>query len=77
MSRKDACEQDAFEPIETADSRARSERYRHYARKCLEMAEEAIEQTVRAVLVHMAQVWFRLADRQTDADSREQSNEDD
>jgi hypothetical protein len=77
MSRKDAFEQNAFEPIEAAGSRAKSERYRYYARRCLEMAEEAVEQTVRAVLVHMAQVWFRLADRQADDDSRQQSNEDD
>ena len=41
------------------------------------MAEEAIEQTVRAVLVNMAQVWFRLADRQADADSCKRSDQDD
>jgi hypothetical protein len=41
---------------------SKSEQYRRYARACVEMAGETTEQRVQAVLIHMAQVWFRLAD---------------
>lgn len=40
---------------------SKSEQYRRYARKCLEAADEATERRVKAVMIHMAQVWIRLA----------------
>lgn len=40
---------------------SQSEQYRRYARKCLEMADEATDRSVQAVMIHMAQVWVRLA----------------
>lgn len=39
----------------------RSEQYRRFAQECLEMAHTADDARVRAVLIQMAQVWFRLA----------------
>ena len=40
---------------------SKSEQYRRYARKCLEVADEATERRVKALMIHMAQVWMRLA----------------
>jgi hypothetical protein len=40
----------------------RSERYRHFAKECLEMACSAKDEQTRAILSLMAQVWFRLAE---------------
>ena len=40
---------------------SKSEQYRRYARKCLEVADEATERRGKAVMIHMAQVWIRLA----------------
>jgi hypothetical protein len=39
-----------------------SEQYRHFAQECLEMARTAADPQARATLLHMAQVWFRLAE---------------
>jgi hypothetical protein len=39
----------------------RSEEYRRFAAECLEMASAFDNPTARAVLLQMAQVWFRLA----------------
>lgn len=41
---------------------SKSEQYRRYARACIDMAGETTDQRVEAALLHMAQVWFRLAD---------------
>lgn len=41
---------------------SKSEQYRRYARACFDIAGEATEQRVQAALIHMAQVWLRLAD---------------
>jgi hypothetical protein len=50
---------------------ARSEQYRRFAQECLEMAGRAEDARVRAVLIQMAQVWFRLAADDTgDASAR-------
>lgn len=35
--------------------------YRRFARACLEMAEDARDRRVQALMIHMAQVWVRLA----------------
>jgi hypothetical protein len=39
----------------------RSDQYRGFARECLQMAQAADDARARAVLIQMAQVWFRLA----------------
>ena len=39
----------------------RSEEYRRFAAECLEMAGAFDNPQARAVLLQMAQVWFRLA----------------
>jgi hypothetical protein len=39
----------------------RSDEYRRYAAECLEMASVTHEPKARATLLHMAQVWLRLA----------------
>ena len=41
---------------------ARSEKYRRFAQTCLEMARTTHDPQVRATLLQMAQVWFRLAE---------------
>jgi hypothetical protein len=38
------------------------EEYRRYATECLELASVFQSPEARAVLLHMAQTWFRLAD---------------
>lgn len=48
---------------------SKAQQYRQYARECLEMAREASEFNVRAVLNHMAAVWLRLADQHVESDS--------
>jgi hypothetical protein len=40
---------------------SKSEQYRRFARECLEMADEASDRRAQALLIHMAQVWLRLA----------------
>ena len=39
----------------------RSDQYRRFARECLEMADEATDRRLQAIMLHMAQVWLRLA----------------
>jgi len=39
----------------------RSDEYRRYAAECLEMASVVHDPNARATLLHMAQVWLRLA----------------
>jgi len=39
-----------------------SEEYRRFARECLEMAQTTEDEQTRLVLLHMAQVWLRLAE---------------
>jgi len=41
---------------------AKSEQYRRFAWECMEMAGMFVSERARAALVHMAQVWLRLAD---------------
>jgi hypothetical protein len=40
----------------------RSKQYRRFAQECLEMARPAQSPQTRAILMQMAQVWFRLAE---------------
>ena len=39
----------------------RPDEYRRYAAECLEMASVVHDPKARATLLHMAQVWLRLA----------------
>jgi hypothetical protein len=41
----------------------RSDEYRRLATECLEMASAFESPEARGVLLHMAQVWLRFADR--------------
>jgi hypothetical protein len=50
----------------------RSEEYRRFAHECLVLARDAEDERARASLLHMAQVWFRLAEeRVNEADERQ------
>jgi hypothetical protein len=40
---------------------SKSEQYRRFARECLEMADVATDRRAQTLLIHMAQVWLRLA----------------
>jgi hypothetical protein len=44
---------------------AKSEEYRRFAEECLVLARNAEDERTRALLLHMAQVWFRLAEERT------------
>ena len=49
----------------------KSEEYRRFAQACLELARRAEDERARASLLHMAQVWLRLAEeRVNEADER-------
>ena len=41
---------------------SKSDKYQRFAEACLEIASTAKDNQVKAVLMHMAQVWFRLAE---------------
>ena len=38
-----------------------TDEYRRFAQECLEMSKTVQDERSRAVLIQMAQVWFRLA----------------
>jgi pyruvate-formate lyase len=40
----------------------KSEQYRRFAEACLELARNSEDKRARASLLHMAQVWHRLAE---------------
>ena len=40
---------------------AKSEEYRRFAQECLDLSKTVKDERSRAVLIQMAQVWFRLA----------------
>jgi hypothetical protein len=42
----------------------KSDEYRRYAEECLELASTFQSPEAQAVLLHMAQVWIRLANRE-------------
>ena len=54
---------------------AMSEEYRRFAQACLELARRAEDQQVRASLVHMAQVWLRLAEERVSEATKGESAE--
>jgi hypothetical protein len=48
----------------------RSDRYRRFAKECLELARTGLTERSEATLLHMAHVWNRLADEHVrEADS--------
>jgi hypothetical protein len=55
---------------------SKAEQYRRYAHACIEMASEASERRIQAALLHMAQVWLRLADEDVRRIRNEQKNMD-
>jgi hypothetical protein len=41
-----------------------AQKYQRFAEECMKLARTAKDAQVRAVLLHMAQVWVRLAENQ-------------
>jgi hypothetical protein len=54
----------------TGDDRSMgtAQKYQRFAEECMRLARTAKDAQVKALLLHMAQVWVRLAENQT-ADS--------
>ena len=52
---------------------AKSEQYRRFAQACLSLARDAEDERARASLLHMAQVWFRLAEERVNETDERQS----
>jgi hypothetical protein len=52
----------------------RSDKYRRYAKHCLELANTLQEPKGRAALLQMAQVWLRLAQRHVEEETSDQLN---
>jgi hypothetical protein len=48
-----------------------SDDYRRFAQECLEMSKTVQDERSRAVLIQMAQVWFRLAEEKPREDQHE------
>jgi hypothetical protein len=48
-----------------------SQKYRRFAQECLEMVRFARDEQTRAILLQMAQVWFRLAEEKVSSDTDE------
>ena len=55
----------------------RSDGYRRYGAECLEMASVIHDPKARATLLHMAQVWLRLAGQGKLQDAEEKSAQGD
>jgi hypothetical protein len=55
----------------------RFDEYRRYAAECLEMASALHDPKARASLLHMAQVWLRLAGQGKLQDAEEESAQGD
>jgi hypothetical protein len=55
----------------------RSDEYRRYAAECLEMASVIHDPKARVTLLHMAQVWLRLAGQGKLQDAEEKSAQGD
>ena len=51
----------------------RSDQYRRFAQECLVLARNAEDERTRASLLHMAQVWFRLAEERANETDERQS----
>lgn len=53
---------------------ATREDYRRYAEKCLDLARVVTDPRDRAALVHMAQVWLRLAGEEVEPSPRQMAD---
>jgi hypothetical protein len=51
----------AFFALRRRPCMSKSDKYQRFAEECLEIAQTAKDNQAKAVLLHMAQVWFRLA----------------
>jgi len=49
----------------------KSEQYRRFAEECVKMAAAIQDEQARAILMQMAQVWFRLSNRDDPASNDE------
>ena len=52
---------------------SKSEQYRRFAQECLFLARSAQDERARASLLHMAQVWSRLAEERVNETDERQS----
>jgi predicted component of type VI protein secretion system len=50
---------------------SQSDEYRRFAQRCLEISETVQDERSRAVLIQMAQVWFRLAEEKEQRSAEE------
>jgi hypothetical protein len=57
-------------PGEVAVAMPQSDEYRRFAQECLEMSKTVKDERSRAVLIQMAQVWFRLAEEKLSEDQQ-------
>ena len=53
---------------------AKAEKYQRFAEACLEIASAAKDDKIKAALMHMAQVWLRLAANQTKEIEKDEAN---
>jgi hypothetical protein len=48
--------------------------YRRFAQECLEISKTVQDERSRALLIHMAQVWLRLADEEKPSEGRQKND---
>jgi hypothetical protein len=48
-----------------------SEKYQRFAEECVKMARTSKDEQTKAALIHMAQVWFRLATNTNEIEKEE------
>jgi hypothetical protein len=53
---------------------SKAEKYQRFAEEFMELARTAKDAQARAVLLHMAEVWVRLAETQTADSEREDAS---
>ena len=53
---------------------SKAEKYQRFAEACLEIASTATDDKIKAALMHMAQVWLRLAANQTKEIERDEAD---
>jgi hypothetical protein len=53
---------------------SKAEKYQRFAEACLEIASAAKDDKFKAALMHMAQVWLRLAANQTKEIEKDEAN---
>ena len=53
---------------------SKADKYQRFAEACLEIASTAKDNKIKAALMHMAQVWLRLAANQTKEIERDEAD---